>query len=198
MNLRRTLCLALATAAFATPAFAQSALSRVQVSLFPSSRMVATKGTSVDQPKFKTYTPGASVTVGFGRYFSLEGDVSGSRGNVQLLGNLGRRRSPAVLAGALNATVGLLPGKRLQPYVTAGLGAMRLFQREELGMQHGEMLQSANVGGGVKLMFDGWGVRAEYRYVGMDSTAEERSTFFGPDTRKAHRLAVGLVIGGGR
>jgi hypothetical protein len=59
-------------------------------------------------------------------------------------------------------------------------------------------LESANAGGGVKVMFGGWGVRADYRFVGMDSAAEERSNFFGPKVRHAHRIAVGFVFGAGR
>src|SRR5690606_25758820 len=98
---------------------------------------------------------------------------------------------------SLNGVVGLAPGARVQPYVTAGLGVMHLFKRESLGMTEAELLESANAGGGVRVMFGGWGVRADYRFVGMHSAAETGSTFFGRDTRYAHRIAVGLVFGGG-
>lgn len=186
------------TALTAAPALAQDSGSRFQVSLYPSGRLITTAGGDDNaQPRFKTYSPGASVTVAFGRYFALEGDVSGSRGSMQSMGALGRKRSPALLAGTVNAVVGLAPGSRVQPYLTVGLGAMRLFQREELGMLAGETLESANAGGGVRVMFDGWGIRADYRFVGMDSTIENRSSFFGPKTRHAHRLAVGVILGSG-
>jgi opacity protein-like surface antigen len=199
MNARRIALLVTAAAAtFAGQANAQRLPSRFQVSLYPSSRVIATRGDSDAQPTFKSYTPGGSLTVAFTPYFAVEGDVSASRGNVQALGPLGRMRSPALFAATANAVVTLAPHRRVQPYLTVGVGAIQLFKRAELGMTHGETLESANAGGGVKVMFRGWGVRVDYRYVGMDSTSEQRSTFFGPTTRHAHRVAVGLIIGQGR
>jgi hypothetical protein len=196
-----TLRIALAlivTFAGVAPASAQQEPSRVQLSLYPSSRILARGGDSVEQPKFKTYSPGASVTVALSRHFSLEGDIAGSRGSLQTLGVLGRKRSPAMLAGYINGVVNLRPGHKVQPYATAGLGLVRLFKREDVDMARSETLESANVGAGVKVMFGGWGIRADYRFVGMDSTAEDRSNFFGPGVRKAHRVAVGFIIGAGR
>jgi len=196
-SLRIALAL-LITVVAAAPAAAQNQPSRFQVSLYPNSRIFATGGGTQEQPKFKSYTPGASLTMALGRRFALEADIAGSLGRHQSMGMLGRKKSPALLGGTINGVVGLMPGNKVQPYLTAGLGVIRLFKREELGMTHGETLESANVGAGVKVMFSGWGIRADYRFVGMDSAEQERSTFFGPKVRHAHRIAVGFVIGDGR
>ncbi len=198
MTSRRIVAATLFLMAAAGPAAAQTQGSRFQVSLNPSSRLITTAGKDeAVQPRFKTYLPSASVRMALGRRFALEGDLIGSRGSWQTMNGLGRRRSPALVGASLNGLVTLVPGGRVQPYVTAGLGVMHLFKRAELGMQAAELLESANAGGGVAVMFDKWGVRADYRFVGMDSTAEAGSAFFGAGTRYAHRVSVGLMIGGG-
>jgi hypothetical protein len=71
-----------------------------------------------------------------------------------------------------------------------------VFKRAGLGMTHGESLASANAGNGAKIMFDGWGLRADYRFVGMESLALDQSIFVGTTTRHAHRLSLGIVVGG--
>lgn len=196
MNSLRLTLLAVVIAVSASPAAAQNTGSRFQVSLYPSSRMLATAGDTAEQPKFKTYSPSASVTMALGSHFALETDITAGRGNKQSLGVYGRQKSPDMIGGTVNGVLRLLPGGSVQPYITAGLGTTYLFKREEVGMTGGERLHSANAGGGVKILFKGWGVRADYRFVGMDAVDEERSTFFGPKTRYAHRISVGLMVGG--
>lgn len=202
MNTRTSLVTSLAALVMFTgvvaPAAAQNAPSRFQVSIYPGSRMLATSGKTDDQPKFKTYSPTASLTVAFGDHFALEGEAVVGRGVVQNMGTLGRKRSPNMFGGTINAVARFLPDSKIQPYLTVGVGGYRMLKRAELGMEHGENIESANVGGGLKVLFNGWGLRADYRYVGMDAVNEDRAAFFGPKSRRAHRLAFGFIIGSGR
>jgi len=198
MRLRYIAFFVVASTALAGTAHAQGLASRFQVSLFPNSHLAATSGDTAEQPRFRTYTPGGSLTFAITPHLGVEGDISGSRGTVQSLGLFGRQQSPAMTAVTVNLVADLAPRRLVQPYVTVGVGSIHLFKRAALGMEHGETLDSANIGAGAKIMFRGWGLRADYRYVGMDSTALSRSSFFGETTRHAHRVAMGIVLGPGR
>jgi hypothetical protein len=74
---------------------------------------------------------------------------------------------------------------------------MRVFARESL-VRTAENLETANAGGGVKVMFGQWGLRADYRFVGFDAVGDNTSTFIGSDVRHAHRISAGFIIAPGR
>jgi hypothetical protein len=188
MRLDRIGLVILSIFAVAAPAAAQVAPPRVEVSLFPSSKLMTTKGASPDQPSFHAYTPGGALRFNLNRYFGIEADLSGGRGNAF---------SPAMTAIAVDAIVSLAPSARVRPYAEVGAGSIHMFKNEDVGMMHGETFDSANFGGGVAVLFTNWGIRADYRFLGMDSTAVDRSTFVGPGTRHAHRISAGIIIGPG-
>jgi len=97
-----------------------------------------------------------------------------------------------------NIVANLAPHATFQPYLAVGVGQTRMFSDASLGIGQAENLETANAGGGVKIMFGRWGLRGDYRFVGMSSTAAIASAFFGSDVRHAHRISVGFVVSPGR
>jgi hypothetical protein len=175
------------------------AQSRFELSLYPSSRVITTAGDAASEPRFKSYTPGGSLFVRLTPYFGLEADFSGGRGNKQDLGSFGRASSPPMTVLMGNALVTVPTRSNVTPYATVGVGNIHMFSREAIGLDQGVSLASVNAGGGAKIMFGWWGIRADYRYVVMEALDTETSpAFLGADTRRAHRIAVGLTLALGR
>jgi hypothetical protein len=101
-----------------------------------------------------------------------------------------------MLAYTGNLLANLAPHATGQPYVAVGIGQTRTFSQTSLAIAQPETLETANAGGGVKIMFGRWVLRGDYRFVGMSSTAASASGFFGSDVRHAHRISFGVVSPG--
>jgi hypothetical protein len=197
MNIRRIGSLVVGAALIgSTTARAQTP--KIDVTFFPSGHMIATAGTDAGQPEFRSIAPAAAVAVNFSSYIAVEGEVTGALGVTQELNGLGRAKTPTMLGYSGNIVANLAPHARFQPYLAVGVGQTRMFQESALGIGQAENLETANAGGGAKIMFGRWGLRGDYRFVGMSSTAASASGFFGSDVRHAHRISLGFIVSPGR
>ena len=97
-----------------------------------------------------------------------------------------------------NLVANLAPHRKLQPYLAVGVGGLRMFDWESLGVGHGENIETANAGGGLKLMFGQWGLRADYRFMRFGTSDDNASAFIGSDVRHAHRIPAGFIVAPGR
>jgi len=79
------------------------------------------------------------------------------------------------------------------PYVTAGVGGLSLFERATLGINNTESFLTGNVGGGVKWYAGRWGLRGDYRFIGVQSK-DDAPAFFGEETRYGHRISAALIL----
>lgn len=202
----RTLATLLVTAAVALPtaASAQSAPDRplsprVEITLFPAGALVATEGSGPAQPAFNSFTPAGSILFAITPRIGLEAELGGAVGINQQLdftgGTLGKTTTPSMVNASGNLVVNLLPGGgRFVPYLTGGAGAITLLQTEALGIHDAQTSFAANLGAGLKTMFGRWGLRGDYRLFLVDP-ATDSSGFLGADTRYAHRVTGGVVIG---
>ena len=76
----------------------------------------------------------------------------------------------------------------LVPYVTAGVGALIMFDKADLAINETQTFLMGNVGGGVKWFRGRWGLRADYRFIRVESNDDVTVSrvrapgFFGPET----------------
>jgi hypothetical protein len=191
MNSRIAAIVFAAAAVNAVSAAAQTP--RVELSFFPSGHMVATEGKSAE-PGFKNFTPGAAVAVNLTSYLAAEAEFAGALGLTQDLTSIGRQKSPSMISYSGNLVANLAPRRTVQPYLAVGVGGLQMFKSSALGIGHGEAFEAANAGGGIKVMFGRWGIRGDYRFIGLSSRDEDASAFIGSDVRHAHRFQVGFVL----
>ncbi len=166
---------------------------RVELSFFPSGHMVATQG-KLAEPGFKNFTPGVAVAVNLTSYIAAEAEFAGALGLTQDLTSIGRQKSPSMISYSGNLVANLSPRRTVQPYLAVGVGGLQMFESRALGIGHGEAFEAANAGGGLKVMFGRWGIRGDYRFIGLSSRDEDASAFIGSDVRHAHRFQLGFVL----
>jgi hypothetical protein len=205
MMTRWTTALLLAAAALAagSNAWAQESPAtpgRVEVSVIPGGGFFFTEATDAGEPRFGNYDLGAAVAVNFNRYVGVEGEVSGALGlsqGLQFGGSSADRKTPHILNYSGNVVVSAPTGTSVVPYAAAGIGALSLFEREALGISDTETFLTGNVGGGVKWYAGRWGLRGDYRFVGVRSK-DDAPAFFGGDTRYGHRVYGAVFLNLGR
>jgi hypothetical protein len=185
-----------ATIAGSATALAQTP--RIDMAFYPSGHMVSTAGEAAGQPEFRSLAPAAAVAGNLSSFFAVEAEVTAALGVTQQLNGLGRTKSPTMAGYSGNLIANLAPNATVQPYLAVGVGQMRMFKAAALDIAQPETVETANAGGGVKVMFGRWGLRGDYRFVGMSSTAENASGFFGSDVRHAHRISLGFIVSPGR
>jgi len=201
--MKRLMAVLLTVAGIAGPAhaYAQEVAqgpARVEISIIPGGGLFFTKDKDTNEPGFGNYDLGGAVAVNFNRYVGLEGEVSGALGVSQdlALGGLSvNRTTPHLLNYSGNVVVNGANHTSVVPYVTGGVGGLSLFEKASLGIADTETFFTANVGGGVKWYSGRWGLRADYRFVGVQSK-DDAPAFFGRETRYGHRVygAVQLNI----
>ena len=152
-------------------------------------------------PNFGNYTFGTAVTVNLNRVIGIEGEIGSmiaTKSGLQF-GTLGDDlKAPNMLSYTGNVVLSPWTGHALVPYATGGIGGMTMFERPRLGVLSDETFLTGNVGGGVKWYAANkrWGLRGDYRFAatrGKDDAPE----FYGRDTRYAHRVYAGVMIGTG-
>jgi hypothetical protein len=184
------------------PQTTHHASDRLEATVFPGGVLVATEGKAASEPGFQNFVPGGSVAFNFTPFIAVEGEVAGAIGVTQdlLTGGvlLGHLKTPSMFGYDGNMRVNLAPPSgRFVPYAIGGIGGVRVFQRQDLGLMSGENFLTGNVGGGLKVMFGNWGVRADYRFFALRSN-DTAADFIGPDVRYAHRVYGGVVYAPGR
>ena len=180
-------------------AFAQEAApgpGRVEISLIPGGFAYFTEEKDTSEPSFGNYDLGAALGVNFNRYVGVEGEVSGALGVSQSLpfgGITSDRKSPHLLSYTGNLVVSAANRSSVVPYVTGGVGGLTLFETADLGVNQAETFVTGNVGGGVKWYAGRWGLRGDYRFVGVQSK-DDAPAFFGQQTRYGHRVYGAVIL----
>ena len=180
--------------------FAQEAASgpgTVVVTIIPGGATFFTEGKNSKGPSFGNYGLGGSVAVNFNRYVGVEGEVSGALGVSQDL-EFGGVTTPSVKTPNLlnysgNVVVSAANHTSVVPYVTGGVGGLTLFEKTPLAIIGNETFLTGNVGGGVQWFHGRWGLRGDYRLIGVRSK-DDAPSFFGQETRYGHRVYGGVVI----
>jgi hypothetical protein len=172
----------------------------VVVTIIPAGATFFTEGKTTNGPSFGNYDLGGGATVNFNRYVGVEGEVSGSLGVSQQLAFAGQtltQTTPHFLNYSGNLIVQSPTRSGVSPYVTGGIGGMTLFEKAELGINSTETFLTSNVGGGVNWYSGRWGLRADYRFIAVQSK-DNAPAFFGAETRYGHRIYGGLLVNIGR
>jgi hypothetical protein len=180
-------------------AYAQETASgagRVEVSIIPAGGVFFTERTETSEPSFGNYDLGGAVAVNFNRYVGVEGEVSGALGISQDLrfgGQTSSLKTPDILNYSGNLVVSAANRSSVVPYVTGGVGGLSLFEKAGLGINDTETFLTGNVGAGVKWYAGRWGLRGDYRFIGVQSK-DDAPSFFGRDTRYGHRVYGAVVL----
>jgi hypothetical protein len=168
----------------------------VEVSIIPGGGIIFTEDKDTKEPSFGNYDLGGAVTVNFNRYVGLEGEVAGAIGVSQDL-NLGgfdsSSKTPNILNYSGNLVISAPNRGSVVPYVTGGVGGLSLFEKASLGINQTETFLTGNVGGGVKWYAGRWGLRGDYRFIGVQSK-DDAPAFFGQETRYGHRVYGGIIL----
>jgi hypothetical protein len=188
----------------ATPVFAQDAApgpGKVVITLIPGGATFFTEAEDNPLgPAFGNYELGGSVAVNFNRYVGVEGEISSSIGVSQTL-DLGAAtfdgRSPDLLNYSGNLVVSVPNRSSVVPYVTGGVGGLTMFDRDGLTVGENETYLTGNVGGGVSWYAGRWGLRADYRFIAVQSK-DDAPVFFGREERYGHRVYGGVLLNVGR
>lgn len=185
--------------ATAPHAFAQDP-PRTVVTIIPGGGTFFTEAKDTNAPGFGNYDLGASVAVNFNRYVALEGEVTSALGVTQEFSFQGQafdQRSPDLLNYSGNVVFSAVNQTSVVPYVTGGVGGLTLFEKAAVGIDKSETFLTGNLGGGVKWFKGQWGLRADYRFMAVQSK-DDAPAFFGQDTRYGHRVYGGVLVNLGR
>jgi hypothetical protein len=172
----------------------------VEVTIIPGGGTFFTEGKDTKAPSFGNYDAGAGLALNFNRYLGVEGEVSGALGITQDLrygGQTSSLRTPHMLNYSGNVVLSLPNGSSVVPYVTGGVGGLSLFEKASLGINGTETFLTGNVGGGLKWYAGRWGLRGDYRFIGVRSR-DDAPAFFGQETRYGHRLYGAVILNVGR
>jgi hypothetical protein len=176
---------------------------RVEVGLTPGGGTFFTKGTSDSEASFRNCALGASVTFNVSRYVGIEAELGAGLGTRQTIDfnnvSFADLKSPNTLA--YQGNIAVYPGGKdhpVVPYLTAGIGAMTMFARDELlpvAVTSDQTFMTENVGGGVKLFANRyWGLRGDYRLIVVNKK-DDAEPFFGLNERRiGHRFAGSLIF----
>jgi Outer membrane protein beta-barrel domain len=193
-----------AAVSVAAPVFAQDAApgpGKVVITVIPGGATFFTE--AEDNPRgasFGNYDLGGSVAVNFNRYVGVEGEVSGGIGISQSMqvGTLAlEEKSPNLLNYNANLVLSAPNRTSVVPYLTGGVGGLTMFEREVLTVNDADTFLTGNVGGGLAWYAGRWGLRADYRFIAVQSK-EDASPFFGSEERYGHRVYAGVLLNVGR
>src|SRR6266540_3850957 len=125
-----------------------------------------------------------TIVPGGGTFFTESKDTGGPSSNL---------KTPDLLNYSGNIVLSAANKSSVVPYVTGGVGGLSLFDKAGLGIQDTETFFTSNVGGGVKWYSGRWGLRADYRFVAVQSK-DDAPAFFGQETRYGHRVYGGVIL----
>ncbi len=179
---------------------------KLEVHGFPGAGLWLQGGDNDEEVNFNNFAFGMGASWYVTPMVSVEGEESFGVGIVQDV-NYHRRewdraRVPYTLA--FNGNVVIFPGgsaKRVAPYVTAGAGMLRLYDRLEtevrFGLAEPESFLATNVGGGLRVFRRGdarnWGFRVDYRLLMVNSKSDAVAFFGKTKDRIGHRFSIGLL-----
>jgi len=180
-------------------AYAQEAgpaIGIVQLSIIPGGGLFFTENKNATEPSFGNFNLGGALAVNFNRYVGVEGEVSGALGIEQGLQSGGFSsdlKTPNMVSYSGNLVVSAANHSPVVPYVTGGVGGLTLMETAGLGINQAETFLTGNVGGGLKWLSGRWGLRADYRFIGVQSK-DDAPAFFGRETRYGHRVYGAVIV----
>jgi hypothetical protein len=180
----------------AGPVFAQETTpgpGKLEVSIIPGGFTWFQKKDA--SPEFGNFDIGGAAAWNFTRVVGAEAEVAGSFGYRQDLNEVfGREKTPNMLSYTGNV-VANLPGHRVVPYATGGIGGLTVYNRELLGVFDTQTHLTGNVGGGVKWFAPNgrWGLRGDYRFQAIRKK-DDASEFFGRETQYGNRVYGAVII----
>lgn len=183
----------------ASQAYAQEAgpgIGAVQLSIIPGGGTFFTEDDDASEPGFGNYDLGVALTININRFVGIEGEVAGGFGIKQDLQSGGFSsdvKTPNLLNYSGNIVFSAANRSPVVPYVTGGVGGLTLLETAALGINQAETFLTGNVGGGLKWFAGRWGLRADYRFVGVRSK-DDAPEFFGQVTRYGHRVYGGVIF----
>jgi hypothetical protein len=181
----------------ANQAYAQGAEpGRTEISVFPGGGLFFREATDTGEPSFNNYGLGGAVAVNFNRYVGVEGEVGGALGysqDLELGGLTTDLKTPHMLNYSGNLVLSAPNRSAFVPYAAGGIGGLSLFERSDVGVSDTTTFLMGNVGGGVKWYGGRWGLRADYRFIGVRSQ-DEAPAFFGRETRYGHRVYWAVLV----
>jgi hypothetical protein len=149
------------------------------------------------EPSFGNYDLGGALTYKVSRLVSVEGELGGTLGVAQDLafgGVTSSHKTPNMFGYSGNIVVNGRTRNRTTPYLTGGLGGLTVFQRTDLDVNDTHNFLTGNVGGGIKWYAnDRWGLRGDYRFIGVRG-ADDGAAFFGQEARYGNRIYGGFIV----
>ena len=168
----------------------------VEVSIIPGGGLFFTEDTDTQEPSFGNYDLGGALTVNINRYIGIEGEVAGAVGisqDLQLGAFSSDVKTPNLLNYSGNVVFSVPTQSSVVPYLTGGVGGLSLFEKSSLGINRTETFLTGNLGGGVKWYAGRWGLRGDYRFIGVQSK-DDAPEFFGQETRYGHRVYGAVIV----
>jgi hypothetical protein len=149
-------------------------------------------------PSFGNYGFGTAVTYNLNRMVGVEGEFGAMIATTSDLqfGDLNHHtKAPNFLNYNVNAIVTAGSFGSARVYGAGGIGGLTMFERAGLGVTGDTTFFAGNVGGGVKWYAPNsrWGLRGDYRFL-MTKSNNDAPSFFGQDSRYAHRLYAGVIV----
>ena len=168
----------------------------VEVSIIPGGGLFFTENTDAQEPSFGNYDLGGALTYNLNRFIGIEGEVAGAVGisqDLQIGAFSSDVKTPNLLNYSGNVVFSVPTQKSVVPYVTGGVGGLSLFEKPSLGITQTETFLTGNVGGGVKWYAGRWGLRGDYRFIGVQSK-DDAPAFFGQEPRYGHRVYGAVIV----
>jgi hypothetical protein len=168
----------------------------VEVSIIPGGGLFFTENTDAQEPSFGNYDLGGALAYNINRFIGIEGEVAGAVGisqDLQLGAFSSDVKTPNLLNYSGNVVFSVPTQKSVVPYVTGGVGGLSLFEKPSLGITQTETFLTGNVGGGVKWYAGRWGLRGDYRFIGVQSK-DDAPAFFGQEPRYGHRVYGAVIV----
>jgi hypothetical protein len=169
---------------------------RAEVTIIPAGGVFFTEDTDTQEPRFGNYDLGAAFAVNFNRYVGVEGEISGALGVTQGLdfsGSSASRRTPHLLNYGGNVVLSAANRSAVVPYITGGIGGLSMFEQASVGVADAQTFLTGNIGAGVKWYGGRWGLRGDYRFIGVQSQ-DDAPAFFGRQDRFGHRVYGAVIL----
>jgi len=168
----------------------------VEVSIIPGGGLFFTENADTQEPSFGNYDLGGGLTYNINRYIGIEGEVAGAIGisqDLQLGAFSPDVKTPNLLNYSGNVVFSVPTQSSVVPYVTGGVGGLSLFEQASLGINQTETFLTGNLGGGIKWYAGRWGLRGDYRFIGVQSK-DDAPAFFGQEPRYGHRVYGAVIV----
>jgi opacity protein-like surface antigen len=186
-----------------SPAFAQdrpvAGPARAEITIIPGGATFFTESGDKEGPSFGSYSLGGAFAYNVNRVFGVEGEVGSTLGVTQSLdfGFPSDVRTPDMVSYSGNAVVSLPTHSSVVPYVTGGVGGLTVLANDDFDIPDHQTFLTGNVGAGIKWYAGRWGLRADYRFVAVQSQ-DDAPAFFGRDNRYGHRVYGAVMLNLGR